>query len=309
MNRNQEKQAFRHVGYQQFRIGEIEAIILSDGYLKALEVQPGMAPEANMHEISDILRNSYLSDQGYELAMNILLLKKDDRIILFDTGTGTSNLIVSTAGCILTSLEEVGISPDQITDIVLSHGHFDHIGGLVNNEGKSNYPNANIYISEIEYESWTSKNPDFSKSKWLNKVETEGMSRYLKGILEIIKPQVILLTDGETILDCITIKITSGHSEGHIITEITSQGQSLFCIGDVVHYDALLLPRPEWGTMYDWDFDLAIKTRIEILETLSSKASLVFGYHFPYPGIGYIRKTGETSYQWFAKQFYSPKMG
>jgi len=299
-----QKQPFNNSGYQQIRLGDLDIAILSDGYINFPVIQPIMAPEADIQAVSSILNASFLPTKDFGLGMNIMLIKKGDHLILFDTGGGKTD--DQTGGKLLESLESANISPDQITDIVITHAHFDHIGGLLDGQGKSIYPNAIIYMTDIEYNFWTSNNPDFSNSKSNGMEGQKEMIQSASHILRTIKPQVKLIKDGERLFDCITISLAPGHTPGHVISEISSNGESIIHIADVVHYGAILFPHPEWGTMFDWDFDLAVQTRINTFENLSQKKALVFGYHLPYPGFGHIVKTGTNSYQWLPKPFLAP---
>lgn len=120
-----------------------------------------MAPDAKAEEVNKILLDNYLPIDKLDLAINVLLFKKNKHLILFYTWTREIN---GNGGKLLTVPSIVSIKPEQITDIVITHAHLDHIGGLVA-DNKPVFPNATIYLTKKEYDFWTGKKQDFSKSK------------------------------------------------------------------------------------------------------------------------------------------------
>lgn len=264
-----------------------------------------MAPGVDQKLVAEQLRKNYQSDKGIQLAMNVLLIKKDNHWILFDTGAGSG--MGPSGGWLIDNLRLGGIVPEQITDIFTTHAHLDHVGGLVSAEGTSIFPNATIYLSRIEHEFWTKGKADFSKSKLNDQAMIQMMDKMINSILEVVAPQLKLVEDGETILDCIKVEIAPGHTDGHMIATISSDGASIVHIADIVHAEVLLFEHPEWGTGFDSNFDLGVKTRIKVLERLSTDNELVIGFHLPYPGVGHVKKIAGASYQWLPTAFASPQ--
>lgn len=292
-------------GFQQIKIGDIEAIILTDGHVPISPIQPAMAPAVDSKQLADFMTANGNSSESLDLAINMLLLKKDDKLILFDTGQGS---LMGGEGRLKKNLSAIGISPEQITDIVITHAHLDHIGGLIDANGKSVFPNANIYMTKIEYDFWTGGNPDFSKSKNKNDEMIKTMVQISANILTTLKPQIKFVEDKATILGCIEVRLAPGHTYGHIITTISSKGDKIVAIADVIHASSILFAHPEWGTGFDTDFDLGVKTRLEVLKDVSANKALIFGYHLPYPGIGHVKEIGTNSYEWIPASFASPQL-
>lgn len=299
-------QEIKKTGFQQFKIGEIEAYVLSDGRIYTEPIQPSVAPLISAELLSQANVENDISDKFVDMSLNILLLKKGDHLILFDTGDGFSKLPDS--GLLLDNLEIIGIKPEQITDIVITHAHPDHIGGLVDINGKSVFSKATIYMSRVEYDMINSGSVDYSKSIMQDEDMAHSIYQYLNGIISVVKPQLQLLEDGDTILDCITVELASGHTKGHFISTITSEGESITHIADIAHAEILLI-HPEWGCAFDQNFNQAIDTRKAVLKKKSNDNSFIFSYHLPYPGVGRVKEISQDSYRWLPYSFASNRIG
>lgn len=266
-------------GFTTFNIGDIDCTALSDGFV-SLPAQPSIAPHIPADLVSDELTKDFRKDSIIDYPINVLLLKIDSRLILIDAGQGYTN---KNAGKLVGYLQSIGIHPSQITDIIISHAHTDHIDGLIDSNGKSIYNNAIIHVSRVEIEFWKSMNNDFANS--------------INNIFAIVKSQIKLFEDGAVIYGCIKNEIAPGHTPGHVICTIFSGTEKLVAINDLV-LDKIILTHPDWGSGFDSHFEQAISTRKNILFQLSESKQLVWGSHMPYPGIGYIREIDEYSYEW-----------
>jgi glyoxylase-like metal-dependent hydrolase (beta-lactamase superfamily II) len=295
---------FQKSGFQQFQIGDIKAVVLTDGYIPISPIQPFMAPIAETEQLKEQLQKTYQREDTVDLSINIPLLRINDRLIMIDTGSG--KYMGENSGWLLDNLKLAGINPNEITDILLTHALLDHVGGLVS-DGKSVFPNAVIYLSRAEHEFWKDGKPDLNENKGGSKAKDwlHIMRGQINEILEVVKPQLQLLEDGETILDCITVEIALGHTDGHLVTTISSKGESMVHIADIIHTGPLLFAHPEWGTGFDTHFDQAVETRINILNRLNSNNDWIIGIHLPYPGIGHIREIKSNSYEWIPTTFAS----
>lgn len=171
---------------------------------------------------------------------------------MFDTGTGDIN---GKGRKLFDVLFRVSIKPEPITDIVITHGHLDYIRGLVRGN-KPTFSNAVVYLKK---RSWIldEKKQDFSKSKGArSKTELNGM---IKDILKLIIPKVKFIKDKETFLDYITFTLAPGQTPGHIIPTIHWKDESFSWYSGLIHYRASLFHHPEWGTCFDWIFDMDVK--------------------------------------------------
>lgn len=277
--------------FHRFTLGGLELTIVTDGHIPLSPVQPFFAPMIDSTKVAEELKNNFRSVKEVDLSINVLVIRKKDKLILIDTGTGISAGNVS--GWLPQSLADAGINPSQVTDIVISHAHPDHIGGLINKDGGLTFKNAQIYLSKVENEFWASSHPDFSKSK-LSAQMVESVVSAAHKIIPMIKDRLHLFDDKETLFDCIRLQLTPGHTPGHTVCTVFSGSEELVNVADLVHSDVLVIPHPEWGFFGDTDFDLAISTRRKVLEELSIKKQRIFAYHLPWPGLGHVRKKGDA---------------
>ncbi|AOM77424.1 MBL fold metallo-hydrolase [Pedobacter steynii] len=277
--------------FHRFSLGELELTIVTDGHIPLSPVQPFFAPMIDSATVATELKNNFRSVKEVDLSINVLVIRKKDKIILIDTGTGISEGNVS--GWLPQSLADAGISPSQVTDIVISHAHPDHIGGLINKDGGLTFSNAQVYLSKIENEFWAASHPDFSKSKLSDQMISSVVSAAHKTI-SVIKDRLHLFNDKDVLFDCIRLQIAPGHTPGHTVCTVFSGEEELIDVADLVHSDVLVIPHPEWGFFGDTDFDLAIKTRRAVLEQIAVKKQRIFAYHLPWPGLGHVRKKGDA---------------
>lgn len=275
----------RNQGFFTFNLGRLKLFIFSDGLSLIEPIQPSFAPNISEQEVQLFLNQKFLSSDNLTLAINILLISVDEKLVLIDTGCGPN--LGPTSGKLLERLLEAGINPNKITDIVLTHAHPDHIGGILTSDDTLAFPNADIYLAENEYNYWTDENPDFSKGTDNDIAAFE--IQFAKHHLTLIKNRITLYDEKDTLFDFLKLDSAPGHTPGHTIITVFSEGEELVHVADTFQH-VLLIEHPEWGNQIDSDFLLSIRTRKKILEELYRHRKLIFGNHLPYPGLGYIDK-------------------
>ena len=289
----------KNAGFFKFKTGEVELISVTDGYGKFAPVQPIFAPFANAEEVKNLLNDNFLPADGVEIAFNTLVIRKENEIIIFDTGCGQN--FGPNSGKLTDSLISAGIEPSAVTAVILTHAHPDHIGGLADKDGLLTYPNAAVYISKAEYDFWTAPEPDFSKCK-----ADAGFTGMLTGIarrnLEAAKDKLQFFNDRDVLFDCVKVQIVPGHTPGHTISHISTGDGELIHMGDITHDATLLLSHPEWGVALDTDFEAAGIARRKTLAELAESRMQIFSLHLPWPGIGHIKAKGE-GFEWLPQAF------
>ena len=291
-------------GYKKIKLGTLEVYILSDGFIRDSGVE-GFSPRADVHELKNILRTNFRSDEYVDMAMNVPLIKTEDRLILLDTGMGI--FADENTGALLESLAEAGFKPEDITDVFISHAHPDHIGGIVDKNGGLTFPNAAYFINKTEYDFWMRAGmKDFQNSALKNKPDfILPIIQGIRKILKAIQPKMKYYDLDSPLYTYFSFLPAPGHTPGLTLTVINSQDEKMIYIADLIHSDILLFPHPEWGFSGDTDLDIAVSSRKKILGFLAENQVPAIGYHLTWPGIGYTRKA-EKNFQWVPKAFFTP---
>lgn len=283
--------------------GRLKITVVSDGHLLVKPVQAEFAQRVDSAEVTRVLEDNYVPSNEVDLAMNILLLEYGDRRVLIDAGAG--EVFGDGCGRLAKNLAYAGVSPKEITDIVLTHAHPDHIGGLTDGNGKPVYPNAEVYLAREEYRFWMSPHPDFSKSTMTDTAHMRMLVRVAQTNLKAVEGRLHLLEDGETLFGCLQVTQTPGHTPGHVAVRIFSDGEELHHIADVVHSEIISFKHPDWIYNSDTDWEVATATREKVLNQLADTKSLVFAYHLPWSGLGHVKHDGKV-YKWIPRRVVMP---
>lgn len=267
-----------------FKFGDLDLFLFSDGTNILKEPFPLIAPNKTEKDFLNATKECYLDQQPIAFSLNILLIKKGEKYILFDTGNGLGKN--ENVGKLLEQMQATNIPAHLITDVILTHAHGDHIGGILLPDGSYAFKNANYYIGQKEFDFWMQEN-----------------NQSTKNILEKIQTKLNFIKQDDILFDCIKTVEIPGHTPGHLAFEITQNGKVLKHIADAVH-SPILIRYPEYGIKYDRDFDLAVSTRIKVLEEAYQKRQIIVAMHLPWPGIGYIGKR-DGKYDWIPLSFGS----
>lgn len=293
---NDNKKVNRHFSsnFIKHRLDEHDIVVISDG-----EVQyenSCFAPGISKKILEETIKNHRPITPHFKLPHNILVIRSKEHVIMIDTGNGYKEN--PHAGRLLDNLASAGIAPVDITDIVLTHAHPDHTNGLIDYKNDLVFPKAKIHISKKEFEFWQGE-ADFSRSK--NTVESLlSLQKEIQFFFSIVHDQLQFFTGKDLLFECLQPIPAPGHTPGHCIFTITSGNEKFTHLADIFHDEIMLFTQPEWGTIFDVDFELAGFTRRKVLEDFASSGQQVFGYHLPWPGFGYIYKEKEA-FKWDSK--------
>ena len=283
--------------WHRFRIVEFEATVISDGLLPIGPPLPAF-PSAPPPGLRELLASNLLPLDETPLEQNALIVNTGRQLILFDTGMGesmgqASKMFGPTSGRLLQNMRAAGIEPEQIDLVVLTHAHCDHCWALVDANGNRNFPNAQVALSEADLQFWTDEG---------NKKGAGFMPTFIDGARKNLLPyrdRMIMVRDEQPVAPGIVALSSPGHTLGHHCYAVTSGSTTVVNTGDLAHHPVLLLRRPMWEFAYDSDPKLSARSRMRMLDRLATDKHQVLSYHFPWPGLGRMRREGE-GYGWIA---------
>ncbi len=281
--------------YYRFQIGEIDAVALTDGGLEA--------PLANMKwwkgvpdkEVSDALQAAFEPPTEIRLTFTVLLLKLGDQLVLVDSGCGP--LFGPVGGRLVASLAQIGVSPEDISAVILSHAHGDHFGGLLDATHAPVFKNARLFIHETDYKFWSQPNPDMSAVSMPDEAKATAVKN-AQLYLTTLKDRWSFVKGGDRPFPGIEVVDAFGHTPGHTALLIGAGEDRLLHIADAAHHHTLSFEHPEWKFVADVEPDVAVETRRRLLGRAAKERLRVFGAHLPFPAIGHVRaSTGHFEYE------------
>ena len=270
--------------YYRVGLGQAEVTVVSDGPLPLGD--PGSSflglPK---EQVYGLLETNFLAKDNVVLEQNIPIVNFGDRLVMFDTGMGFSKAFGPTTGRLLKSMQEAGIDPASIDAIVCSHAHIDHTGGICSAEGKPHFPNAQVYISQVDHDYWLDDARLGTPFK--------AFGEHARANLRPVRDRIVFFKDGQEFLPGITAISAPGHSPGHTIFNVSSGGKSFVFLGDLTHHPILLTENPRVEFAYDWDPKMSVQSRVKLLTMLAEQKTPVMSYHFAWPGFGNLAKAGD----------------
>jgi glyoxylase-like metal-dependent hydrolase (beta-lactamase superfamily II) len=275
-------------GYYRFKIGEIEVTALHDGVLTR-DRPPGFVANATDDEVGEAYAAAGMPRDKITITFTALAVRAGDRVSLIDTGLGEFG--PPGTGRLLGNLAAAGIQPGEISTVIISHFHADHIYGLRRKDETLVFPNAEILVPEKEW--------DF----WMDDAQLAAATEAVKGNFGICRQVFAGLADkvrryawDTEIVSGLTAVRANGHTPGMSAVRIASGDQAMVFVADITNNPLVFARHPEWQAMFDMDPVATIATRKRILDMAASQKLRVSFYHAPFPATGYIVKTG-TGYE------------
>ncbi|MFZ2628987.1 MAG: MBL fold metallo-hydrolase [Rugosibacter sp.] len=282
-------------GYYRMPLGQFEVTALFDG---VLDLDKQLLQNIPPAVLAEMLGRMFVGDPKMQTSVNAFLINTGAHLVLVDTGA--AKLFGPSLGNMLQNLKAAGYQPEQVDMILITHLHGDHVGGITDAAGQPVFPKATIYTAQAESDFWLSQqNADAAPKERQGsfKMARDSAAPYLaSGQWKTFSGNVELAPGIRTI-------DTHGHTPGHTVYAVESDGQKLLLWGDLLHAHAVQFARPGVAMAFDNDQKQAIAARRSILQQAAKGKALVAGAHLPFPGIGHIRADGKDSYRWVPVEY------
>jgi len=274
------------------RIGEIDVLVVSDGVLPL--------PTAMLaHNVDPAVRAAWLEDMflppdAFDWALNAVVVRSGDQTILVDAGLGFDpDLHLPRAGQLIKRLEAAGIDLGSVTDLVLTHMHMDHVGGLLVDGVKEQLrPDLRIHVSAAEVKFW--EQPDFSHVS-MPPGFPDALRSAAKRFAELYRGHLQTFDETHEVAPGVVAQRTGGHTPGHSIVRVASGGDRLTFAGDLVF--AVGFDHPDWYNGFEHDPEESARVRTRLLRDLAGTGELLVATHLPFPSVGRVAAAGD-SFRW-----------
>jgi len=276
-------QGLHRPGVYRFMVGTFEVTAIHDGAIQLDGPHPIFGQNVEASDVAELAAANFLPSDRMEIGFTVTLVNTGEKLILMDAGNGAGRR--PNAGRLLAVLGELGVAPEAVDIVALTHFHPDHIGGLME-DGKPAFPNATYVIGQVEYDFWTDP----------AHLENEQM----KGRVELIQSNVVPLAEkatfikgGDAVVSGIEAVESFGHTPGHLCYHLESDGKRLLVTGDVANHYVMSLQRPDWHVRFDMNKEMAVAARKQVFGMVAADKIPFIGYHMPAPSVGYVEPMGD----------------
>lgn len=273
------------------RVGEIDLLVISDGVLTP--PAESMATNADPAARGAWLDDRFLSRDAFDWALNEVVVRSGDQIILIDSGLGMEYPDFPRAGQLGLRLKNAGIDLASVTDVVLTHMHFDHVGGLLVDGVKERLrPDLRIHVAAAEAKFWEA--PDFSRTA-MPPVLADLARSAAQRFLEEYRSHLRLFEEQSEVAPGVVVTRTGGHTPGHSVVRLESGGDRLMFAGDAIF--PVSFDHPEWHNGFEHDPEEATRVRIRLMRELATTGAWLVATHMPFPSVGRVAVDGDL-FRW-----------
>ena len=274
------------------RVGEIDVMVISDGVLPLPTAM--LAHNADPAVRAAWLNDMFLPPDAFDWSLNVVVVRTGLQTILVDAGLGLDpDLNLPRAGQLAMRLEAAGIDLASVTDIVLTHMHMDHIGGLLVDGVKERLrPDLRIHVAAAEVAFWDA--PDFTHAV-MPPGFPDALRSSAKRFVKAYRSQLRLFDEEYEVAPGVVVRRTGGHTPGHSVVRLASGGDRLTFAGDAVF--TVGFDHPDWHNGFEHDPDEAARVRARLLTELAANGEQLVATHLPFPSVGRVAVVGDA-FRW-----------
>ncbi|MGY4283016.1 glyoxylase-like metal-dependent hydrolase (beta-lactamase superfamily II) [Bradyrhizobium sp. LM2.7] len=271
------------------KVGDIDVLVVSDGVLP-LPTQM-LGHNADPADRAAWLKDMFLPQDAFDWALNVVVVRSGGKTILIDAGLGSDpDLNLPRAGQLIKRLEAAGIDLGSVTDLVLTHMHMDHIGGLLVEGVKERLrKDLRIHVAAAEVKFWES--PDFSHTS-MPQGFPDALRSAAKRFVSEYGSNLRTFDEEHEIAPGVVARRTGGHTPGHSVVRVASGGDGLTFAGDAVF--TVGFEQPDWHNGFEHDPEEAARVRVRLLRELAKSGEMLVATHLPFPSIGRVAADGDA---------------
>ena len=278
-------------GFHRFRVGAAHCTVLYDGIWEKAH-DPAYFSNATVEQTKKALARAGLRSDFIPIPISALVVNVNGKLTLCDAGGGGqvqayNPQSVFTSGNMMRNMRSAGIDPRRIETILISHFHPDHIFGLLQSRTNAPvFPNAEIIVPAAEYKWWTDPSlvDRVPQARW-------PLARRIQAVIPQWK-NVLPVAGEDEVVPGIRFVNAPGHTPGHTAFHLSAGNQQLMIAADTVYMPALVGRHPGWHGVYDQDAPAAETSRRKLLDRVVTDDIMIYGSHFPWPGVGRMTKDG-----------------
>lgn len=275
------------------KVGDIDVLVVSDGVLP-LPTQT-MSTNADPAARAAWFKDMFLGPENFDWALNVLLVRSGEQVILVDAGLGGQFPGFPRAGQFPKRLAAAGIALESITDIVITHMHMDHIGGLLVDEVKNRLrEDVKIHVTAAEVAFWAA--PDFSQTDMPQPVP-DVLRATAKAFMQAYGSRIRTFERQHEVAPGVVASLTGGHTPGHCVVYVNSGGERLTFAGDALF--PVAFDHPDWHNGFEHDPEESVRVRVALLQEAAASGELFVATHLPFPSVGRVAVDGE-GFRWIA---------